>query len=1628
MTIRTACSSALVGIHEAAVAIQRGECESAIIGGSNLILTPRVTAFMNERGVLAPDGSCKTFSADANGYVRAEGVLSVYIKPLEAALRDGNPIRAVIRSTMTNSDGKTPGITHPGTETQEALIRKTYLAAGIEDFSRTAFFECHGTGTAVGDPVEVNAVARVFGDSGVHIGSVKPNLGHSEGASGLTSLIKAVLALEHRVIPPNIKFSAPNPKIPFQERNLTVPTEPIPWPESRHERVSVNSFGVGGTNAHLILDSAASFNVSSSSSGAQVGDDPQLLLFSASTASSLQRMVQGLQGWAVDKADNLQDLAYTLANRREHLVHRSFMVTRKYRPGTASGGRRIANPPPNLVMVFTGQGAQWPRMGRQLLLRSDLCFRKTIESLDKHLREIPDAPEWTLVEELLKTAKLSGMEKAELSQPLCTAVQIGLIDLFAAAGVNPSAVVGHSSGEIAAAYATGALTAKEAIVTSWRRGTAAKTQSRPGAMAAVGLGWDDVRPFLSSSTPDTATNGHATDNGANGHATDGPHVVVACENSHKSITLSGDAAKVQSTLARIQQAHPDIVARLLKVDKAYHSHHMREIGAEYHAAIRDEIVGKLPQKPFFSSVTGKKEDGLLLDAKYWQRNLESPVLFKSAVSEILEQDKNVVFLEIGPHPALAGPVRQILTQAAISAPYVGAMTRNEDSMVSFLEALGNLFELGVFVDFKALMPNGRCLPDLPRYPWDHQVDYWQETRISRQWRGSQFPKHPLLGTRTLESTDIEPVWRNLLHVDEINWVKDHKIDNSIVLPAAGYISIIGEAIRQISGLQEGFTLRHVVLQAALVLPEQTPTELITTFHPHRLTDSLDSQWWEFTIASYNGHAWTKHCFGQASCKIAAWVETLKLPSPLPRIFDQRRYYKYLETAGIQFGPHFRLLTDLRTGALERWGAAGIKDQPKGDEERYHLHPTIVDACIQLAAPAAFKADTDLKRYRVVPTKIKNVTIRLCPPKAELSTSCSASYLEGSGQAISKVQQVIADGNVVMHMEGLELSPLGQADKTEIESIPAALLKWGPHIDFLDTTKLIKPEIPRHLYTPLLDELVQLCFVYSYRRIKNAQTGVPHLKKYQGWIEHQVQDIKAGKNTSVVTLDDATIMDKVTSLAHEMADSPVAACAIGIQKVVTNIEALFSAELEPLELLLADDTLYQLYRSTDSIDRSQFVRHLAHSKPNLRVLEVGAGTGGTTASMLQYLTESESSELPMYSKYTFTDISPGFFVPAKERFKGYQNIEYRTLDISKDPAEQGFTANDKYDLILATNVIHATRNLQESLKNVYQLLDHDGRLLLHELNSPSKWPNFIFGLLPGWWYGEQDGRPDEPYVDPARWETELTHAGFDGLDAVVLDAEEPYQLNAIMVAKRQSDVVQRPLKAVTILCDDNVDQAISVSQQLQARGYTVHRRRLGEDLPESLDVIALLDFQRPWFDNMDETSLKALQGLFDSLGSSGILWVTRPCQVQSRDPRYAQVIGAARSIRAETLIDFATCEVDDSNTSLDRIVDVFSKFQTRKEDEFLRPDYEYAIVNGAIHVGRIYPISMKQGPQLHARPDDSIALNVARPGRLASARWAARDMPPLKGHEVEVQFHAVGLNFKVSWRRLFILRPTSLTQS
>ncbi|KJF61407.1 polyketide synthase [Coccidioides immitis RS] len=1407
MTIRTACSSALVALNEACAAISRGDCESALVGGVNLILAPGMSVAMQEQGVLSSDGSCKTFSADANGYARGEAVTAIFIKPLADAIRDGNPVQAVVRATSHNVDGKTPTLSQPSTDVQEALMRRAYELGGITDFSETAMVECHGTGTPTGDPIETRAVARVFGEKGVYIGSVKPNLGHTEAASGLISLLKMVKALQHHIIPPNIKFSIPNPSIPFEEGKLTVPTEATPWPKDRLEQVSVNSFGIGGANAHVILESAATYNIPTAVSG--FPESPQLLLFTANSSKSITRLVDNSKVWIEQNPDKICDLAYTLARKRTHLPYRAFAIVNN---GVIESVSQPINSksagPPSIVMVFTGQGAQWPQMGQELL-RSDEVFKSSIRSLDQQLQTIAGKkPHYSIEEELKKAGKQSRLSSAEFSQPLCTAIQIALVDTLKAAGIVPHAVVGHSSGEIAAAYAAGALTAKEAITVAHHRGAVAVKQERPGTMAAIGMGWREIENYLV------------------------PNVTIACDNSPKSVTISADIDAVKSVVAAIKKEQPQILARLLQVDKAYHSYHMEEIGDHYQSLIEQHDIGN-----------------------------------------------NAVFLEVGPRGALAGPLRQIFAEASSPTPYVSAMTRNKDCTVSFLAAIGALYSLNVHVNLEARFPTGTCLSGVPRYPWNHKGSYWYESRLSKEWRNRKYPYHDLLGSRVVESSDTEPVC------------------------GATYSTL------------------------------QTRRGYATT-----------NKWWEFTVPSYNGRNWTKHCTREASAQYSP-PEQAQDPDALPRKLNVRKWFEKMAKGGLNLGGSFQTLDMMASSTSEQQGMGHVVNGRQGDEANYYIIlPSLTQPC---RSWALLLCTSDM---------ITDVSAKLSSNYSVLGDGCCT-----------------CEGRKVVEAVGIRMSLADAASSGEVrDGHAAARCEWKPDIDFLDVNELFCAPVSHTDNSRLLEELGDICLLLSQSCFSesSSNTTLPHLQRHVAWIKSQSKLTPIRLPCTWTGLDNQTISARINSLLKQLEGTLAAPVASAIHQVCMNMDSLLSGK--DLEDILPGRTLSNVYKYLGQLERKD---------PNLRILEIGTGSGVSLhREIVEDLTRTDGEIL--CAKYMLT--TPGYLATETQE-KLFPNMDFASLDICQDPIEQGFEEME-YDLVLA--------------------------IILAELCPSSRWVDYVLGALPTWWSGTEGGPIKPPYLSKEELELVLAAVGFGKPEAVVLDAEAPHQVTTSFVAR---PIRETPIKKATVLVDEERSAVTHILNQLEKDGYEVIKCRLGDIPPAGQDMISLLDIEQPFFHDIDEARFLSFKTLLLGLQEhgSGMLWATHLIDIGCRDPRYAQVLGLARTIRTERLADLAICQVDafDNPKSIDRLLQVLAKFQSRQGDEELNPDFEWAIFNNRVQVARFHPFALTDELLVSDRPNEMATLNVRSPGRVNSLYYERHERKDLENDEVEVQVYSAGLNFR-----------------
>ncbi|KAL3251548.1 hypothetical protein ABHI18_010586, partial [Aspergillus niger] len=1598
MTLQTGCSASMIGLHEACQSIYSGDSCAAIVAGTNLILAPTMTATMSDNGVLSPTGTCKTFDAKADGYGRAEAVNVLYIKPLQDAIRDKNPIRAVIRATTTNSDGKTPSITTPGSKSQEALVRRAYEKAGIDDISQTGFFECHGTGTVAGDTAETSAVANLFKGKGVIIGAVKPNLGHGEGASAITGIMKAVISLENKTILPNVFFDTPNPDIPFKEGMLHVPLDPMPWPEGRSHRVSVNSFGIGGANGHVILDSSSGFH--GKDTGLPKGsldESSRLLVVSARSAESLQKRIEQIIQYANANQSVLHDLAYTLGSRREHLSHRAFTVAQPNEPISSSSFQSAADITPELVWVFTGQGAQWAGMGRGLI-RAFPIARDCIMQLTKTLQQLPDGPSWSLQEELSKEGRESRVNTAEFSQPLCTALQIALIDVLHSWGIRPSSVVGHSSGEIAAAYAAGAITAQSAIIIAYYRGLAAKRQDGTGAMAAVGLSPEDVRPYLQ----------------------DG--VVVACHNSPSSVTLSGDPASMDNVVNRIKSELPDVLCRRLKVSIAYHSHHMHDLGQNYEASISPYIEATDQMLPLYSSVraaciTHPSE----LNAAYWRSNLQSPVLFVDAVRGVLAASSPVgrAFLEIGPHSALSAPLRQTFHSEGAKSKfvYISTLIRNAgETRDQLLTTAGSLHTNGVSVDLQAINGEGITLSNLPLYPWQHTTRYLHESRLTRKWRFREHPHHELLGDRVMESSDWEPSWRNILRLNDVPWIGDHILQGNIVFPAAGYIAMTGEAVSQLDASQEGYSIRGLILKTPLLLRDSDEVEMLTTLKQVRISDMADSEWYTFSIMSHDSRddSWIKHCHGmvRAGVEHAPKFREIK---PYARSVDVDRCYRTFERFGFAYGSIFRGLRSVSIHPTEPRASGTVADM--GDKlSKYALHPATMDSHLQMFHILTAK-DQVSSMGTIIPAAMSEIYVGGSAPQMSFEGGGTRT---SSGQSLGDIIGTAGD-QVLFSVTGLVGFPLSLTQGFEASQQLCSQIRWMPDIDLVAPDALFRSDqnCKEDQVWQDANRLCELSIMETYDRLKKVTAVKDHLHKWQQWITTEAVRLRQRDGYDQPELEteasmgsrQETTIRTLFDYANTRGTNSIMTECIG--QIMENCDRIVLGQVSALDVLEVEGRLERYNEWMQSqCDWSQFLALLGHWNPTIRVLEIGSGTGASTNAVLRHLRSPEGVQ--NYSQYTVTEACEASLKAVQKNLQHNVDITYMLLDISVDPEAQGFELQS-YDLIIASN-LHMTPRLGTALQHIRQLLAPNGRLLLHELCPGTLITEYLLGSLMQWSSADDFRINNKPYISPDQWDTELRNAGFNGMEALAYDVPPPYQTYFTMLSRVPFPQPEAgTYDTVTLLTMDSPGPwASEVASRFRDGGYVVNWITLQDSPPENHWIISLLDLNGPYLNDISEERYLSLQSFLLATDKSHITWVTSSLQIDCVDPRFGLILGVLRSLRHEMPGTISLFETDCyTQPAAGALFEVFEKLQRVAHSSKAEvADSEYSFFQGAIHIGRCH---WMHTAQISPRPETQSPrkLDVGSFGLIDTTQWVA-----MNGHrgdlgqgEIEVDVHYVGLNFR-----------------
>lgn len=1630
LTLDTACSSSLVALSLAVQQIRNSNSDNrqAIVAGSNLILVPDQMTTMNPLRFLSPDSQCYSFDDRANGYVRGEGIGVLILKHIDDAIRDGDCIRGVIRNVVCNQDGKTPGITLPSSDAQLSLIKQAYDEAGL-DMNQTGYFEAHGTGTrklplvhafhpadqtftAAGDPLEVSAIAAAFqrhkeGISPLLIGSVKPNIGHLEAGAGMAGLIKTILSLESGVIPGNILYKNPNPRLGLAERNLKVVQEPTAWPTEGLRRASVNSFGYGGTNGHCIIDDAAHYlaargitgrsrtikrptlpglsspdsGFASESDSEEKSEDPSHTLFalSAPDQAALHRLAEvhaahlksEIETKSSTTSEHVKDLAYTYSNRRSAFKWRRAVVAHDATDLVSKLAADVkdsrSGKGTSLLFCFTGQGAQWYKMGRELLKYE--VFARSVTEADDYLASI--GSEWRVLKELTASKELSQINSPKLSQPLCTVLQIALVDLLKHWNITPSSVVGHSSGEIAAAYACGALSAQDAWKTAFFRGRFAQEFStrfpeKRGGMLAVGLSRSDVEQYIQ----------HVECN-------ENEAIGVACVNSPESVTISGDA----DPLSKLEQLLKDdnVFARKLALSNAYHSNHMELLAEDYLSSLQDiKTLEGNPNVTMYSSVSGSVVQAAELNADYWVKNMVSPVLFDDAVQAIFAPTSgprrrrgkarviNTV-LEIGPHSALLGPIRQILQELkkADMVECLSVLKRNENAQATAVAAAGALWSAGADVNlghvnsFTEVAVPRLPLTNLPKYPWNHSTRYWHESALSKSLRFRHSPRTDLLGEPVREFTWSEPTWKNYIYVSEQPWIADHSVRGRDIFPAAGMICAAIEAVKQcaVPGKTiKSFDLRDVAVKRALIIPAEDPgVEVFTHLRPQRTGTRRTSSWYDFSFTSLEiskgpDRNYNEHCSGQVCILYDDLSDTSQAEDLATNESDRAAFayaqqiatrevsdaehYEAVSRLGINYGPTFQGLKAIKAGDGQATFDIEMCDtksvMPAKFEYPFVMHPTLLDAAIQSAYQGLTHDRNSKEEDTVVPTEFRRMRVSANTPQTagtRLVGFVKSDWISNK-DCTATIKLGLEDWPETLVELG-DCTFMGLADANTnsdagiLDRRLAAKHVFKPVFDLLnplqpETRDLLSRDVESPKSISRRKALsTKATFLYIKRAIRSLSPEVEaslegHWLPYTEWLR---QKYEIGLKGELFGQRDAT--EDWTTMTTEEEDKFLSQALIEnkddfqlLAAVGNVLSDILAGTVQPLTVMLVNDMLTKFYADAFGMTSGLYMYRnifdlLGHQNPGMKILEVGAGTASVTIPILKVL-GGEDGRAPRFGSYTFTDISSGWFAKAQETLKPWDGyVKYQKLDIEADDVlAQGYEP-ESFDVIAASNVLHATKRLDVTLNNCYKLLKPGGKMIIGELTSCPDLSGLIFGTLPGWWLSE-DGRKGGPMISQEEWDSQLRQCGFSGLDiaAAAEDHEGTKMLSTMVSTKIDGREETRIEHAaiITPLVETKTGNEITkaVLARFSAQGVKTTVVSLSEAAsladedvlaPKNTATVCLAEAETPIFARPTESVFEDLRKVI--IRSNAIFWYSCNSDTNGVAPPDACAIsGLLRSARSE----------------------------------------------------------------------------------------------------------------------------------
>ncbi|MDE2921644.1 MAG: SDR family NAD(P)-dependent oxidoreductase [Acidobacteriota bacterium] len=1747
MAIDTACSSSLVAIHQAVAGLQRGEADLVLAGGVHAQFAGRPLELRANAGMLSPTGQCWTFDAAADGFVSGEGCGLIVLKRLSDAQADGDRIWAVIPGSAVNQDGASQGLTVPSAPSQEKAMEAALARAGASP-SDVDYLETHGTGTIVGDPIELHAAAAVYGrerdaEHPLLVGSVKTNIGHLGPAAGVAGLIKAVLAMRHGVIPRHLNFSNPNPNIDWDRLPVRVTDGMTDWPlhPDRPRLAGVNSFGWSGTNGHVLVQGYDELEAPAGAARASFpasvrlpvkartvpGEEPlgepgtretRFLPLSARSPEALREVAGRYLSWLDEETDpDLSDLAWTAAVGRSHFAHRAGVVFSEaaqlrqqledLAAGEGGGTPRAAH---KVAFVFTGQASQWPGMGRALYEREPV-FRSVLDRCDRLLSEDREV---SLLDVMFGENGTDGLlDEPTWTQPAIYSLECALVALWESLGVRPSVVVGHSLGEIAAARAAGGFTLEQGLRYASARGTLMGATRSDGAMAAV-------------FAPPSRVAEAVADHNAGSNDAD---LSVAVDNGAQQV-VSGPAAELDAVLARFEAE--GVKTHRLRRSPAYHSALIEPALDELEAAVREIAPSPpAPSVPLVSNITGRLLDpDERMDAAYWRRHAREPVAFRASVETLAEMGVDAV-VEIGPH-AVLGPVVSMIWPASALAgfpPVLASLRRPPrdaeeppiDTSGGFTEAVAGAWEAGLEIEFEGLFAGeARRRITLPGYPFQ-RVQHWVRTSKRRH----KADGHPLLGVRH-ESPRGEVMFETEVFASDPAWLLDHLVYEQVVVPG-GLHGGMAVSVALSQGDRPA-VVDELQIYSPLMLDEEDP-ESGTGGGGRTLqfvldgSDDLAERPFEIFTKGEGEEAWTLHAGGRLS---SGRSDVEPLPPLDPEALkagltpqDPVEFYAMRSATGIYLGPSYHTIESAWAREGESLATLALNDSV--DATGMELHPLLLDGCFQVLSLARHHTVSEQGAV-YMPFGWQRLWVAGPMPTRLLchATVRTSGERNGADAASSEPPEVVTGDVRFYSTEGAPLGGLfgftvKRATRGALLASRAGMkdllyeVAWReqpldgsvPAADFLASPATVAGQsrtLAEHLAergveaadrVTLLRDLQRLSQAYvlsalegmGWQRRAEAEVSPEALRRELNVVDEHRRlfrrllailseaDILSRSDGGYVVavgagdpLPDEALADPET-LAERLRDKhPHGSNELGLLcRCGPALAEVLQGSTDPMALMFSDEGpgaagVYLQAPANRSANRmlGDAVEAAVSDLPEdrrLRVPEVGAGTGSATEAVLPRLPSDRVD-------YTFTDISAGFFSQAEERFAATGALlEYRRLDIEADPAAQGIDAH-AYDLVIAANVLHATRDLGETLSHCRDLLAPSGQLVALEGLRHRTWQDLTFGLLDGWWRFTDIYRTEHAFARPDEWRRALGDTGFS--DVEFLGTRDPdtdeHLGSSVILARGPADVAPAP--GAWVVAADGAGTAEQLAVELASRDQTVLLVRAegeaGGPLPEvpGVTTAALEPSDREAWRSLLEglpeepplrgvvhlnaldghgasatteemaddvthsasTALALAQGVIDAgVGpTQGVWFVTRGAQVLEQDllqRMSGQLAGAA-------LWGFGKTMSWEASHLQPRLIDLDPSAETPAASELahelLFADSETLIAHrgGVRRAARLIRpgtddprLALPEDPEWVVGPEDPEA-------GLTTLRAKPRTRPDLAPGEVRVAVEAMGLNF------------------